>query len=175
MDWIVQFDPPDDPKEYIHRVGRTARGEGAEGNALIFLLPEELIFLKYLRQARVPLNEYEFDKSKVYNIQMQLEKLISKNYFLHRSAKDAYRSYLQAYASHSLKSVFNVGNISLQPVGKAFGFTVPPTVNLSVHSSKSDRPRKRLSQAGYQGSAKKIRKNFIYKDKTKRENKNFVR
>ena len=175
VDWIVQFDPPDDPKEYIHRVGRTARGEGAKGNALIFLLPEELMFLKYLRQAKVPLNEYEFDKSKVYNIQTQLEKLISKNYFLHRSAKDAYRSYLQAYASHSLKSVFNVANISLQPVAKAFGFTVPPTVNLSVHSSKSDRPRKRLGQAGYQGSAKKTRKNFIYKDKTKRESKNFVR
>jgi ATP-dependent RNA helicase DDX18/HAS1 len=26
VDWIVQYDPPDDPKEYIHRVGRTARG-----------------------------------------------------------------------------------------------------------------------------------------------------
>ena len=25
VDWIVQFDPSDDPKEYIHRVGRTAR------------------------------------------------------------------------------------------------------------------------------------------------------
>jgi len=26
VDWIVQFNPPDDPKECIHRVGRTARG-----------------------------------------------------------------------------------------------------------------------------------------------------
>ena len=22
VDWIIQFDPPDDPREYIHRVGR---------------------------------------------------------------------------------------------------------------------------------------------------------
>ncbi|CAN1265448.1 DEAD-box ATP-dependent RNA helicase 51 [Linum perenne] len=49
VDWIVQFDPPDDPKEYIHRVGRTARGEGAKGNALLFLIPEELLFLQYLK------------------------------------------------------------------------------------------------------------------------------
>ena len=35
----------------------------------------------------------------------QLENLIEKNYYLHRSAKDAFRSYLQSYASHSLKNV----------------------------------------------------------------------
>ncbi|CAI8008882.1 ATP-dependent RNA helicase DDX18 [Geodia barretti] len=59
VDWIVQYDPPDDPKEYIHRVGRTARA-GGRGHALLMLLPEELTFLKYLKQAKVPLNEYEF-------------------------------------------------------------------------------------------------------------------
>ena len=41
VDWIVQYDPPDDPKEYIHRVGRTARGTNSQGRALLFLLPEE--------------------------------------------------------------------------------------------------------------------------------------
>ena len=52
MDWIVQYDPPDDPKEYIHRVGRTARAGGC-GHALLFLLPEELGFLKFLKHAKV--------------------------------------------------------------------------------------------------------------------------
>jgi ATP-dependent RNA helicase DDX18/HAS1 len=46
VDWIVQYDPPDDPKEYIHRVGRTARGEGGQGHALMILRPEELGFLR---------------------------------------------------------------------------------------------------------------------------------
>ena len=49
VDWIVQFDPPDDPKEYIHRVGRTARGQGGKGHALLILRPEELGFLRYLK------------------------------------------------------------------------------------------------------------------------------
>ncbi len=42
----LQYDPPDDPREYIHRVGRTARGKDGRGRALLLLLPEELAFLK---------------------------------------------------------------------------------------------------------------------------------
>jgi ATP-dependent RNA helicase DDX18/HAS1 len=38
VDWIVQYDPPDDTKEYIHRVGRTCRGYQSKGRALLFLL-----------------------------------------------------------------------------------------------------------------------------------------
>lgn len=72
VDWIIQFDPPDDPKEYIHRVGRTARGLGGSGHALLFLLPSELSFLKYLKELKVPLEEYEFPKNKVANIQAQV-------------------------------------------------------------------------------------------------------
>lgn len=49
VDWIVQFDPPTDVKEYIHRVGRTCRGAKGQGKALLFLLKSELNFLKYLR------------------------------------------------------------------------------------------------------------------------------
>merc|ERR1712004_604773 len=105
VDWIVQFDPPDDPREYIHRVGRTARGEGGKGHALLILRPEELGFLRYLRQANVPLNEFEFSWSKVSDIQPQLEKLTSKNYFLNLSAKEAFKAYVRAYESHGLKHV----------------------------------------------------------------------
>ncbi|EER02063.1 DEAD box ATP-dependent RNA helicase, putative, partial [Perkinsus marinus ATCC 50983] len=65
VDWIVQYDPPDDPKEYIHRVGRTARGAEGTGKALLFLMPEELGFLRYLRKSGVTtLNEYVFPPAK---------------------------------------------------------------------------------------------------------------
>ena len=84
--------PPDDPREYIHRVGRTARGNDGKGRALLFLIPEEVAFLKYLRAAKVPLNEYEFQASKVANISSQLTRLIEKNYYLNKSSRDAYRS-----------------------------------------------------------------------------------
>lgn len=134
VDWIIQFDPPDDPRDYIHRVGRTARA-GKAGKSLLFLLPEELGFLRFLKVAKVPLNEYTFPKGKVANVQGQLEKLISSNYYLHQSALEGYRSYLQAYGSYSLKRIFDVHQLDVAAVGRAFGFKVPPKVNLGIGGS----------------------------------------
>ncbi len=79
----------------------------------MFLQPSEVGFLKHLKEARVPLVEFDFPAKRIFNIQSQLEKLIGQNYYLNRSAKDGYRSYLQAYASHSLRSVFDVHKLDL--------------------------------------------------------------
>ncbi|KAJ2594141.1 ATP-dependent RNA helicase [Coemansia sp. RSA 1722] len=144
VDWIIQYDPPDDPRDYIHRVGRTARA-GSKGKSLLFLLPSELGFLRYLKQSKVPLNEYQFPPSKIANVQSQLEKLIQKNFYLSKSARDGYRSYLQAYASYQLKNIFSVNSLDLEKVGKAFGFTVPPNVNISIGEARKSDKRKRKS------------------------------
>ncbi|KAJ8598636.1 hypothetical protein CTAYLR_003072 [Chrysophaeum taylorii] len=132
VDWIIQYDPPDDPREYIHRVGRTARGANKAGKALLFLIPEELGFLKFLRAASVSLHEYEFPVDKLANVQTALSNLVEKNYYLHKAARDAYRSYLLAYASHAHKNVFDVHKLDLNGVAAAFGFAVPPRVDLDL-------------------------------------------
>lgn len=149
VDWIIQFDPPDDPKEYIHRVGRTARGATGSGRALMFLTPEESGFLRFLQsKAKVTLNEYEFPSSKVANVQSQLQSLIEKNYYLNKAAREAYRSYLLAYASHSHRDIFNVHELDLQAVGMAFGFTTPPRVDLAFSARGSKRNSKKLNGKG---------------------------
>ncbi|KAK2733146.1 ATP-dependent RNA helicase [Myotisia sp. PD_48] len=135
VDWIIQFDPPDDPRDYIHRVGRTARGANGKGRSLMFLQPSEVGFLKQLKEARVPVVEFEFPAKKIVNVQSQLEKLIGQNYYLNKSAKDGYKSYLQAYASHSLRSVFDVNKLDLVKVAKGFGFSTPPRVDITLGAS----------------------------------------
>lgn len=47
VDWIVQYDPPCETADYIHRAGRTARA-GKAGNALLFLLPSERQYMEIL-------------------------------------------------------------------------------------------------------------------------------
>lgn len=178
VDWIVQYDPPDDPKEYIHRVGRTARGLNGRGHALLILQAEELGFLRYLKQARVPLNEFEFSWSKISNIQAQLEKLIEKNYYLHKSAQEAYKSYIRAYDSHSLKDIYSVNNLDLPKIALSFGFTVPPHVDLNINASRGMKLKKRGGGGGfgYQKS-KNVRKAKIFKQigRNKADNRQFSR
>lgn len=149
VDWIIQFDPPDDPRDYIHRVGRTARGANGKGRSLMFLQPSEVGFLKHLKEARVPVVEFEFPASKIVNVQSQLEKLIGQNYYLNKSAKDGYRSYLQAYASHSLRSVFDVHKLDLVKVAKGFGFSTPPRIDIQLGASLSRDKKQQQARRSY--------------------------
>lgn len=133
----------------------------------MFLQPSEIGFLKHLKEARVPLVEFDFPAKRILNIQSQLEKLISQNYYLNKvrhyncrvvlrfanamlsqSAKDGYRSYLQAYASHSLRSVFDVHKLDLVKVAKSFGFQTPPRVDITLGASMS-RDKKKVGRRPY--------------------------
>lgn len=76
-----------------------------------------------------------------------MEKLISRNYFLNTSAKEAFKSYLRAYDSHHLKTIFDIDTIDLAKVSKSFGFTVPPAVELKV--ANKGPPTKRKGGGGY--------------------------
>lgn len=66
------------------------------------------------------------------NLPFQLEKLITKNYYLHKSALEAYKASVRAYDSHALKQIFDINSLDLVKVGKSFGFSVPPGVDLSI-------------------------------------------
>ncbi|KAF2458642.1 ATP-dependent RNA helicase HAS1 [Lineolata rhizophorae] len=184
VDWIIQFDPPDDPRDYIHRVGRTARGAKGKGKSLMFLQPSEVGFLKHLKEARVPLVEFEMPAKKILNIQSQLEMLIGKNYYLNKpgirgvekvddvthaenrlltcslgikSAKEGYRSYLMAYASHSLRSVFDVHQLDLVKVAKSFGFQTPPRVDITLGASLS-RDKKLGGRRAYGSQPRQVKR-----------------
>lgn len=161
VDWIVQYDPPDDPKEYIHRVGRTARA-GGKGNALLFIREEEIGFITYLKSHKVHVDCMDITWSKVANIQPQLEKLMSKNYFLQASAKEAFKGYVRAYDSHQHKNVFNIDTLDLIKTAKCFGFEVPPFVDIGAFSSG-----KRFQRRGYRDhpglDRKKIHQTNMYR------------
>ncbi|XP_061385310.1 uncharacterized protein LOC133320728 [Danaus plexippus] len=173
VDWIVQYDPPDDPKEYIHRVGRTARGANGKGQGLLFLMPEEILFLQFLKQANIPLTEYTFDIKRFSGIKDQLEKLIEKNYHLHRGSREAYRSYLHAYISHGLKDIFNVHHLDLNHVAASFGFANPPKIELNLRTVSSNRNNTMKKHKRYQTSGLKFSANNPHRIRQENNNRQF--
>jgi ATP-dependent RNA helicase DDX31/DBP7 len=48
VDWIIQYDPPCELSDYVHRVGRVCRA-GKAGHSLLFLLPSERGYLDILQ------------------------------------------------------------------------------------------------------------------------------
>ncbi|ESL11255.1 ATP-dependent DEAD/H RNA helicase [Trypanosoma rangeli SC58] len=162
VDWIVQFDPPDDPVKYVHRVGRTARA-GRCGNALMFLLPQEKLFLKYLYDdAHVTVSEFTFDLSKVkQGVSEQLEQLVNTNYYLRTSARRAYEGYLLSYSSSQLKNVFDIHSLDLAAVAKGFALSEPPPLKLDLSQSAAHMNKKSRREFCHMKESKDKRRRLV--------------
>lgn len=63
--------------------------------------------------------------------QLQLENLITQNYFLNMSAREAFKSFIRSYDAHQLKTIFSLKSLDLKTVAKSFGFATPPGIDLS--------------------------------------------
>lgn len=94
VDWIIQYDIPLSPDEYLHRVGRTARGPNEYGKSLLIMLENEIDILERLKERNIKMKEYDFDESKLNNIQEKFDLLVSSNPALQTLAVDAYKSYI---------------------------------------------------------------------------------
>ncbi|KAH9639401.1 hypothetical protein HF086_002090 [Spodoptera exigua] len=143
VDWIVQFDPPSDANEYIHRVGRTARGMGAEGNAVILLRPDEVEFVSYLKESKIYLDKYE-SWDKFANLQPKLDAAMSDPQF-HELAVEAFQGYMRAFEVKKLKHIFNLITMDVDAVARSFGLKERPDVDVRIGFSKKHRPRKRMA------------------------------
>ena len=79
------------------------------------------------------------------------------------SAKEAFKAYIRAYSSHSMKSVYEVNTLDVQQVAKSFGFRVAPFVDLGVSAGKKF-ATKRKNNFQSENKAKKAK---IYKNVSK--------
>jgi len=130
VDYILQFDPPDSVESYVHRAGRACRGDSQrKGTGVLFLLPHEVGFVKLLQNEGVPLSEFEFPATKLFNVQDEMIDVVSKVYYLQKKAQEAIKAYMNAYAVHSLKTIFNINKIDIEGLGKSFGLAAVPQID----------------------------------------------
>jgi len=83
---VINFDLPNVPETYVHRIGRTGRA-GAEGIALSFCDGEERAFLKDINkliEQKIPAKEHPFEKA---------EPMVSQQSFAPRNGGGQQRSF----------------------------------------------------------------------------------
>jgi len=133
VDWVVQIDPPQDPKCFAHRCGRTAR-LGKEGKAIVFLTPKEDTYVEFLKIRKIPMKEiakYEDEeikenvkKSTIINSKLINEQLLknnSKDRELYEKSVKAFVSWVRAYNEHQVSYIFRFKNVDVASVAEAYG------------------------------------------------------
>ena len=67
---VVNYDIPQDPESYVHRIGRTGRA-GREGKAILFVAPRERRMLKTIEKiTRQPIDPMQLPSAKIINEQI---------------------------------------------------------------------------------------------------------
>ncbi|KAH0788805.1 ATP-dependent RNA helicase dbp7 [Histomonas meleagridis] len=139
---IIQFDPPIDTEDYVHRVGRTAR-IGKDGIAYLFLQEFELGFINLLQTKKVDIKEYPYKRliKRAVSIMQgddeglciaamkkETESTVESDKELENLAARAWASTIKAYTSHrkETRKIFDKTQLHLGQMAASFGLTKTP-------------------------------------------------
>ncbi|XP_067418920.1 probable ATP-dependent RNA helicase DDX10 isoform X4 [Emydura macquarii macquarii] len=136
VNWVVQFDCPEDANTYIHRVGRTARyKEGGEA-LLVLLSSEEKGMVQQLSQRKVPVNEIKINPEKLVDVQKKMQAFLAQDQELKERAQRCFVSYLRSVFLMKNKEVFDVFKLPLAEYAHSLGLAVAPRVRFLQKAQK---------------------------------------
>ncbi|NWR72585.1 DDX10 helicase, partial [Centropus unirufus] len=128
VNWVIQFDCPEDANTYIHRVGRTARYKEG-GEALLVLLPsEEKGMVEQLAQRKVPISEIKINPEKLTDVQKRMQAFLAQDQDLKDKAQRCFVSYLRSVYLMKNKEVFDVFKLPLAEYALSLGLAMAPRV-----------------------------------------------
>lgn len=128
VDWIVQYDPPQDPNFFVHRVGRTARA-GRSGCALSFLSSNEDAYVNYLKIRKVPSEEMELPLDTMPDVLPRVKQLILSDRDLLEKGTKAFISFVRSYKEHQCQFIFRFKELDLGAVARGFCLLQLPKIN----------------------------------------------
>jgi hypothetical protein len=106
VDWVVQYDPPQDPAAFVHRCGRTAR-LGRDGKALVFLHPAEDSYVNFLEIRKIPIQEMADPAPAVPTLEL-VRKLASTDREIYDKGRLAFVTYIRGYKEHQCGYIFRM-------------------------------------------------------------------
>ncbi|XP_015433649.1 PREDICTED: probable ATP-dependent RNA helicase DDX31 [Dufourea novaeangliae] len=143
VDSVVQYTGPTSARDYVHRIGRTARA-GSSGSATIFLTPPEIEFVRMLESRRIrikqesmedvldklltPLCKHTSAQGAAIALQNEFENLLLEESKLRGKAVKAYISWIRFYSSYprDMREIFNRKDLHLGHFAKSFALRETP-------------------------------------------------
>ena len=125
VDLVVQLDPPTQPKDFIHRCGRSGRA-GKRGIAVTFLGPgSDEEYVGYLGVQGTKLEPFSSDlqvsPDDTVSCRNDIRKVLMQKRELHDRSQKAFVSWVQARCKTLPSDIFDVKQIDWEECGKAWG------------------------------------------------------
>ncbi len=122
VEWVLQYDAPQDPNAFVHRCGRTAR-MGRRGRAMVFLAPEVESYVNFLRLRSVPMCEedHPLDQPTDDKALATLRRLSETDRLAMDHGIRAFVSFLRAYKEHQCTYIFQFSELEMGWLASSFG------------------------------------------------------
>lgn len=133
VDLVLQFDPPSDPKTFIHRCGRAGRA-GRKGLAVTFLTPgREEDYVDFLRVRQTPIApltnpELNLTSIDVDAVTKKMRNVAQTDRAVYDKAQRGFVSWVRSYSKHSASSIFRVVDLQWEDLGQAWGLLRLPSM-----------------------------------------------
>lgn len=162
VDCVIQYDPPQDPDVFIHRVGRTAR-LGRQGSSIVFLLPKEEAYVEFQRIRRVPLEERKCC-NEAFDVVPEIRTAAKKDRDVMEKGLRAFVSYVRAYKEHHCSYIFRFKELEIGRLGMGFGLLKLPSIPDVKHHS--------ISTEGFIPEQNINLEDIKFKDKSRQKQRN---
>ncbi|XP_018469310.2 DEAD-box ATP-dependent RNA helicase 18-like [Raphanus sativus] len=137
IDYVVQYDPPQDPKVFIHRVGRTARF-GRQGRSIVFLLPKEKDYVEFLSLRKVPLQKRKCSENASDVIPI-IRSVAMEDRAVSDKGLKAFVSFIRAYKKHECSHIFIWRELEIGKLAMGYGLLYLPSISeVKQHRLYSD-------------------------------------
>ncbi|XP_044595106.1 probable ATP-dependent RNA helicase CG8611 [Cotesia glomerata] len=161
VDSVIQYTGPLSARDYVHRIGRTARA-GTSGTAIIFLTPPEIEFIRMLESRKIRIKQEDMDEilaklmgplsrqhtiqEAATSLQNKFENFLLNDSKLYNAACKAYSSWVRFYTSYprDMREIFNRQTLHLGHYAKSFALRDPPqrigSVNKQIREKNPEKP-----------------------------------
>ncbi|KAI0541439.1 DEAD/DEAH box helicase [Xylaria digitata] len=137
VDFVLQIDPPTDPKTFLHRCGRAGRA-GRRGLSIVLLQPNESDYIPFLDVRKTPITPFtQFDTTildtEADQMATQIRDIVKKDRALYDKAQKAFVSWVRSYSKHTASSIFRTGDLDWAALGHGWGLLRLPKMPEARH------------------------------------------